>query len=206
MLNVIEPQEHHSYQASVHPFLQELSISCDVALEEEKLTNATYILVDEEIEGFQGGILLLKKRLETLYPDVKVYLETICPQHNLCTDVWTGYVAFQVNKDISGGHYEKISKLLYRVLYEDLIAFGVKENIPFLYLTMPLVEYLSINFLGMWDFMLEISPRESLDGLFHGILPLRGEAHDTSFNSSFLTPRASLDPFSSQNCDKFITI
>lgn len=180
MFNVIEPQEHHLYLSSIHKFLQELSIAVNFT-EDEDLANVDYILVEEEIQGLQGGILLVKKPLGAVCAAVRTYLETMCPQYQLCSEIWTGRIAFYFSKEISGWDYERISKLLYRSLFEDLIAFGVKENAPFLCLTMPLVEYLSINLLSLWDFMFEVRPRESYDGLFHGILSLARPTRNTSF-------------------------
>jgi hypothetical protein len=106
-----------------------------------------------------------------------------------------------VDKEISGWDYEKISKQVYGALYEDLVAFGVKEDISALYLTMPLVEHLSINLLGFWHFKLEQKPRESRDGLFHGLLSLNGCPHSSSDLWKFEGSNA---PLPSQTCDKII--
>lgn len=178
MFNVIEPQEHHLYASTINLFLQELhdaDLLDAVSLEQDQdLTNATYILLEEELKGLQGGALLLKQPFQDVVPTVRTYLENLCPQYTHQCEIWTGKIAFQISKDISGGDYEKISKLLYRTLYNDLVAFSVKENTPFLCLTLPLVEHLSINMLGLWDFMFEVSPGESNDGFFHGLLSLAG--------------------------------
>lgn len=182
MFNVIEPQEHHLYHSSINLFMQELRIAVNLN-QNEDLAKASYILVEEEIKDLQGGILLLKKPLGAIFPEVRSYLEAMCPQYNSCSEVWVGRIAFCFNKNISGLDYERISKLLYRSLFEDLIAFSVKENIPFFCLTMPLVEYLSINLLSLWDFMFKIRPREFSDGLFHGVLSFTGAMRNTPFTA-----------------------
>ena len=201
MFNIIEPQEHHLYESTINVFLQELHSAVGFE-QDQNLTNATYILLEEELKGLQGGVLLLKQPLEAISKEVRTYLETICPQYNPSSEIWTGRIAFKMGEDISGRDYERVSKLLYRTLYEDLIAFGVKENTPFLCLTLPLVEHLSIDMLGLWPYLMKIRPCESPDGLFHGILSLAGEMHSSS---DFWSSELNGDSLALQNCDKIIT-
>ena len=200
MFNVINPCEHHLYKSSIYSFLQDLHTA--MSLEQiQDLTNAVYVLIGGEVKEFQGGMLLLKQPLETVPPEIGTYLRALCPQYKSCTEIWTGRVAFQVSQDISGGDYERLSKLLYRALYQDLVAFSIKENTPFLCLTLPLVEHLSIDMLGLWPYLLKVSPHESSDGLFHGILSLT--------RTTPSAPRGEIEernsPFNPQNCDNIIT-
>lgn len=204
MFNVIEPQEHLLYKSSIDLFLQELHIAVGLKNDQD-LTHATYVLLEEKIEGIEGGILLLKQPLEVSSKEVRSYLRALCPQYTPYSEIWTGRIAFRFSKDISGWDYEKISTLLYCALYEDLVAFSVKENTPFFYLTLPLVEHLSIDMLGFWPYLLKVSPHESLDGLFHGILSLIKAQQDVPSNHPLGKTEETNRPFSPQNRDNIIT-
>lgn len=210
MFQLIEPQEHYLYESSINPFLKDLQNSVGLKMDQD-LAQATLLLVRKEIEGIEGGILLLKQSTHMLPSEVEQYLQSFCPQ---IKEVWTGMIAFQMSEEIGGRDFEKICKILYRALYEDLIVFGIKENIPFLCLTMPLIEYLSINLLGLWSYTFEVRKNASSGGLCHGVLSLT--APTQGVNSFWMNDNHLQDPhfvdsatafhvFWAQNCNKFDT-
>ena len=211
MFHFIEPQEHHLYQSSIDPFLKELQDS-KILQRNQNLKQATFILAEEKVKGIHGGILLLKQSITTLSSEVGEYLHTFFPQTK---EIWTGMVALMISEDITGRDFEKICKTLYPALYEDLIFFGIKESSPFLCLTMPTIEHLTIDMLGFWPYVLEVRPSASSDGLFHGILSLadtRQELihfwkNDNNLQvQNLLGSLSAFQSLSAQNCNKIATL
>ncbi len=212
MFYLIEPQEHHLYESSIKPFIKELKYITDLK-DEQDLHQATFLLLKEEIEETRGGILLLKQKTSTLNSEVEGYLRSFCPQ---IKEVWTGRIAFQMSEEIAGRNFDKICKIIYRTLYEELIVFGIRENTPFLCLTMPLVEHLSINLLGLWPYMFEVRPSAASSGaLCHGILALPGPLQETNSlwkydnhlqDPNFVSSETAFHIFWAQNCNKITTM
>ncbi|MBA3814466.1 MAG: hypothetical protein H0X26_08300 [Alphaproteobacteria bacterium] len=212
MFYLIEPQEHHLYESSITPFVEELQ-SITVFKGEQDLQQATFLLLKKEIKDVCGGLLLLKQKTSTLNPEVEGYLRSFCPQ---IKEVWTGSISFQMSEEIAGRDFDKICKILYRSLYEELIVFGIRENITFLCLTMPLIEQLSINLLGLWPYMFEVRPSAASSGaLCHGILalpgPLQGANSFWKYDNplqdpNFVSSETAFHIFWAQNCDEINTV
>lgn len=202
MFHFIEPQEHHLYQSSIDPFLSELHVLTELKKEKDlgqALNQARFLLVKREIKGIKGGVLLIKKRISMLDPEVAEYLCTFSPHLN---EVWTGMVSFQMHEEIAGRDFEKVCKTLYCTLHKDLTVFSIKEKTPYLCLTMPRIEYLTINLLGLWPYVFEARPDGSSNDLFQGILALTGAkqaANPSCSKSDFQTLVA-------QNCNKIVTV
>lgn len=207
MFHVIEPQEHRFYQSSIGQFVGDLQDAMIIA-QHHDLTRATFLLVEEDIDGISGGILLLKQHTTSLPVKLQEYLHKYYPH---LQEVWTGAVAFQMSETLRGRDFEKSSKALYRALYEDLIVFGIKENAPLLCLTMPLIEHLSIEVLGLWPCLLDVKSTES-DGIFHKLLRLLGTSQETRLackDDKTLHKPEEVSPtfqlLSAQKCNKIVT-
>lgn len=207
MFYVIEPQEHHFHQSSINRFVEDLQDAMIIG-QHHDLTRATFLLVEEDIDGISGGILLLKQHTTTLPIKLQEYLHKYYPHFQ---EVWTGAVAFQMDKILDDRAFEKSSKALYRALYEDLIVFAIKENAPLLCLTMSLVEHLSIEVLGLWPCLLDVKSTES-DGLFHKVLRPLGTSQETrlacKYDKGMREERVSSPDFpllSAPKCNKIVT-
>lgn len=65
----------------------------------------------------------------------------------------------------------------YRELYEGFVEFGRIKGIGFLIMKLSPKVYNSTKIYGLWPYVVELKPDNSLDGLFHGILPLTGSQY-----------------------------
>lgn len=208
MFYFIEPQEHHFYQSNITQFIKDLQDAAIIG-QPYDISQATFLLVTEDVEGISGGVLLLKQSINLLSPEIRKRLRERYPH---LQDIWTGAILFQMDEALTGRAFEKACKALYRALYEDLIVFSIKENAPLLCLTMPLIEHLSIEVLGLWPCVLDIRSSSS-NGLFHKVLQLPGTpqkpVHECKYNKAIegSMPSSPVSPlFSTQNCNKNSTL
>jgi hypothetical protein len=176
MFHVYEPNEHYLCRDLINPFLKDLPEG--VLLFPSDLPQATFILLPEEVKPIKGGALLVKRKMGFLHPTLKAKLEARFP---LMQDVWTGTICLQLPDDITGRDFDSICKIFYRMIYEDLVAFGIKERTSFVCLTLTSIEQLSTEVMGFWPYVLGVRADESSDGLFHGILSLKGSQLETQW-------------------------
>ncbi len=169
MFEFIEADEHRLYKSRIIPFLEK--IAEDPRLYEifEEWNQATFLLANDKSNSIQGGALLLKQSTEMLHPRIQEHVSTLYPK---LRKVWTGMISLQIHQDATGRDFEKLCKIFYCNLIEDLISFGIKENTSFLCLTMTPLEYRSMNLQGFRPYAIEVSPESSRDELFHGVLSL----------------------------------
>jgi hypothetical protein len=178
MFKTIHPNEHESNRDLIDPFLKKLKASKpSLGNNFSDISNATFILAEENPDRIGGGAVLLKKKEETLHPQIRERLDAfVSPDQH----VWFGTVALNLRHDISGQDFVRFSKLFYRELYEALMVFGRQEKTAFLCLRLPASEHLTTDILEYWPYVMSIRPKESGDGFFHSVLALTGTRNETT--------------------------
>ena len=173
MFQTITPSEHKSHKEMIDSFMKEFEpYNPSIFKNFHELNEATLILANEDLENIKGGAILLKRKPSSLHPILQAYLKDIAFPNQ---QVWAGTIYLHFHEEIRGHAFESLCKIFYRNLYESLIAFGVKEKTSFLCLTLDPCEHLCTDLMGFWPYKVQVRPRESKDGLFHGLLYLTCE-------------------------------
>jgi hypothetical protein len=168
MFTIIEPKDHYLYKTEVELFsgLIKERVILHYSFQDHK--RATFIAIKDQSNGIFGGAILLKQRVGTLHQKVDKHLSTLAPKNG---EVWTCSVLLH-GENHSLSQNESFCILFYQKLYQQLVAFGIKEQMDFLCLILEPGEYLCTEVIGSWPYVFEVKPHESRDGLFHGILSL----------------------------------
>lgn len=175
MFSIIEPKDYLFNKSLVDPLLEVIKCHSSLSSNFENHKDATFLVVKDEPRGIYAGALLIKKSLASLYKTVGKNIHKLA-FHN--ENVWTCTLSIQMAENEASPRYEYFCKNFYRNLYEKLLEFGIKEKVDFLWVTLEPVEHLSTELIGSWAYDAKVSPKHSLDGLFHGILPLtRSQLH-----------------------------
>jgi hypothetical protein len=171
MLKIIEPKHQCYYKGRVDLLMGLMRLYQDIPLTTEEQTRATFIVGEDDTSGIYGGAILHQKSVNELQTQLKGIVSTLSPQME---DVWVGTLAFLVedNKMSSNAGNFTPPQKFYKSLLEKFMEFGNAEDVRFLCLTLNPFEHLRTKNRGFWPYILEVKPQDSLDGLFHGILPL----------------------------------
>lgn len=171
MLKIIEPTQQCYYKARIDLLMGLMRLYQDIPLSYEEQTRATFIVGEDEECGIYGGSILHKKNVTDLQSQLKGVVSTLTPQME---EVWVGTLSFFIEdkKEPFNVHGGGCHQKFYKNLLEKFMEFGNKEGIGYLCLTLNPFEHLRTKNRGFWPYILEVKPQDSLDGLFHGILPL----------------------------------
>ena len=190
MLEMIRPKGHPSpharYRSRIDLLMGIIKYSQDLPLTGEE-QQATFVLgLAEDTEDkylhkgdLYGGALIYQRSAAHLPFSFKGLLASPSQEN-----IWSGAISFFINplnrKSLTTPPEVKRRQLdsddgfhlFYTALLEKFMEFGHENHIDFLYLTLPPREYHNTKTKGNWSYAIEISPEESPDGLFHGILSL----------------------------------
>lgn len=171
MLKTIEPTQQCYYKGRIDLLMGLMRLYQDIPLSYEEQTQATFIVGEDEESGIYGGSILHKKNVTELQSQLKGIVSTLTPHME---EVWVGTLSFFIEDkrasfNTNGSDYHQ---KFYKELLEKFMEFGRQEGIGYLCLTLNPFEHLRTKNRGFWPYILEVKPQDSLDGLFHGILPL----------------------------------
>ncbi len=175
MLKLIEPKDHYNYRSRINLFLGLLEFYQNTTLHLEEQSQCSFILDEEEDGHISGGAILYKKSIS----DLDKNIEKLVTAFPLNTDyVWASTLVFC--------HPSQVMQVYFQEFYENLLEafreFAYQEDINFLCLTLNPLEYLRTKNKGCWSYIMEVKPQESIDGLFHGILPLSEHNYKVQFS------------------------
>jgi len=173
MFSIIEPSDHKVYQTRIDSFLNLLKIYQNLSVPMEELEEATFIIASDNEYGVYGGAILLEKRIWSLERRIREIVLTFQPE---TYTLWAGRIGFYRGHESPFSLANNLEEYFdfYRNLLEAFNDFGNKKEINFLCLTLNPIEHLKLNNYGFWEYVTKVLPHESLDALFHGILPLSG--------------------------------
>ncbi len=169
MVKLIEPKYHEDHKPLIEPLLELIRDNQDLSASFQNYKKATFVVERDENRGIYGGALLLKKKFSALYEKIGENAHAFASENDV---IWNCTICVQMKPNDSRHYYESLCKILYRNLYEKLLEFGIKERTDFIWLSLTPVEYLSTELIGFWPYEVRLRPKQSPDGLFHGILPL----------------------------------
>lgn len=173
MLTIIEPKDHGAYQTQIDSFLNLLNIYQNYSPSPKVWEQGTFIIASDNEYGVYGGVLLLEKYTWNLEIKIKEIISTFQPETR---GVWTGLIGFYRGHDRPYSEFKILRGYLdfYENLLKALNDFGIEQEIDFLCLTLNPIEHIKVQKYGHWNYICKVLPDESLDSLFHGILPLSG--------------------------------
>jgi len=171
MLKIIDPAQQCYYKARIDLLMGLMRLYQDIPLSYEEQSQATFVVGEDEKTGIYGGSILHKRSVSDLQSQLKNIVMTLTPHTE---EVWVGTLSFFLEDKKAFTSPEEIMcyKKFYKNLLEKFVEFGNEEGIRFLCLTLNPFEHLRTKNRGFWPYILEVKPQDSLDGLFHGILPL----------------------------------
>ncbi|OJW50203.1 MAG: hypothetical protein BGO67_02435 [Alphaproteobacteria bacterium 41-28] len=142
----------------------------------EDQKGSIYILVRER-ESLKGGACLVRRNLKNIQEDVRELVMTHPLQNYVweCSTVCLELPQEQSVKETSELRYSYHS--FYRGLYEGFVEFGKMKGVGFLIMKLSPEVYDATKEFGLWPYVVELKPDNSLDGLFHGVLPLTGSQY-----------------------------
>lgn len=174
MLKIISPTEQNSYRAAICLLLGMMKCEQAVSLTGAEKEVSTFILGEATApdtrflrEGdIYGGAFLCKRDINDLPPSFQNILAGE-------KEVWMGSVTLFINPLMTSlATGEDGCQIFYQELRAKFCEFGKKSEIQYLYLTLSPAEYRYTKQKGLWAYDHEVSPEDSSDGLFHGILAL----------------------------------
>ena len=171
MFQLIEPEEFTLYKERLAPLLTAIIDYPHLYDCFEDGEHTFFLLTQEEYKKIPGGVLLTRQTVEKVHPRLQDFLSIIYSPED---EVWTGTFLFQIHEKLATPKFQKFYEVFYLALLAELFAFGVKAHTPGLCLTLTPVEYLSVKRQELWSFDLEVQPKDSHDGLFHGFWTLNG--------------------------------
>jgi hypothetical protein len=178
MFKVIEPKYHCFYPSCINRFTERIKSRTHVRFSQREQNRATFILTNNEEKDFEGGAILLKKKLKDFPSELVNVLSDFVPSQE---DMWQCVVFISFEKDSPLYETDEMlhfCQIFYRKLYNRLVGFGKKEGTGFLCVSLDSEEYLCTEGLISWPYVFELKPQDSCDGLFHGILPLTGGPYE----------------------------
>jgi len=174
MLSIIEPKEHHLYQSKIDSLLSLLKIYQDFTPSSEKTENATFIVGEDKKQGVYGGAIVYLQNVRTLYHKLATPLLEFFPKRE---QIWCVRLCFCADQDDRVLILEtlELCEDFYVGLYKILVKLGQKKRTSYFALTLPHKEYRNTVTYGDWSYLLEVSPSDSSDYRFHGLLALKAK-------------------------------
>ncbi len=186
MFTTVLPKSHDLHRDSITLFEKMFDNNPNLKTPFQNKEKATYLIEDNTREEYVGGAILVKTKMSSLHRKMG-YRDMTLTCHK--EEVWTCSISLQIQN--AAFDFEAMGKAFYQRLYRELVSFGAKNDVSFLYLILDPGEYLCTEALGFWPYVVENRPQESIDGLFHGLLSLAKER--PVLKSSSLKPTVSTD-------------
>ncbi len=194
MLKTIAPKSQYYYRSRVEVLLGAMRLYQDIPLIPEEQAISTFIIGENHEAQMYGGAVLYQKGVGDLHPRLAQIVSSLDPHKE---DVWVGTVSYFTdnNKPLMSAQEHSASQKFYKTLFEAFLEFGHQQKAGFLCLTLNPSEHLRTKNKGFWPYVIEVTPQESLDKLFHGILPLsetKEKTNDVVRLSPLLSGQSSL--------------
>lgn len=179
MFNIIEPKERQLHQSKIDSLLSLLKIYQDFTPSSEKIENALFIIAENEKFGVYGGAVIYLQNVRTLYHKLAAPLLEFLPKKD---KTWCVRLCFCADQDDRVLILEtlELCEHFYVNLYKILGKLGQKKRTPYFALTLPSKEYRNTVTYGHWSYLLGVSPCDSSDYHFHGLLALKPKKEGNS--------------------------
>jgi hypothetical protein len=172
----IEANHYPFNHYRVHSLLQLLKKAqrLELSLQEQKL--ATFFVADNSEREVYGGAVLLKKRIRNYHKNRSSKFSF--QGERLFS---ASFVLHLANKDpfYMSGKRITFCRHFYEELYRTFFVLGQKQSAPYMWVTLDPEEALCLETLSNFPFMLRMKPKDTIDGLFHGLLALKKDIAKT---------------------------
>ncbi len=166
----VESTYHPFYGRRVEGLLETLKDSQGLELSRDAKKLGHFFFPKEKIPNASSGAFLLKQRVPSFYQNSISHFAFRGKR------VWTCSFALSLHnqhpESMDDGVVAQV-KRFYREFYDTLVTFGQERKIPSLFVTLSHRESLCVEEFGDFPFVLKIQPRDTIDGLFRGVLALR---------------------------------
>ncbi|MBX9620682.1 MAG: hypothetical protein K2X28_01390 [Alphaproteobacteria bacterium] len=171
MLNIIEPRDHHLHTSKISSLLNFLKIYQKFSLLPEEKEAATFIIAENEKFGVYGGAVVYLQDVKRLYHKLAAPLLEFLPKKE---QIWCVRLCFNADQNDRVLILETLALCedFYVNLYKILCALGQKKRTPYFALTLRTQDHQNTLNYGRWSYLLGISPYDSSDYHFHGLLAL----------------------------------
>lgn len=171
MLSIIEPKERHLYQSKIDSLLSLLKIYQKFSLPPEEKENATFVIAENEKFGVYGGAVVYLQNVKALYHKLATPLLEFLPKKEQIWCVRLCFCAGQDDRILILETFE-LCEDFYASLHKILKKLSQKKKTPYFALTLRTQDYQNSLTYGRWSYLLGVSPYDSSDYHFHGLLAL----------------------------------
>ena len=182
MLTIIDPKDHAFYRPQMDSLLSLLKIYQNFSLMPEEKKEATFFMADNETFGVYGGVVIYPQEVKNLYPSLaRAFLEFLPNKEK----VWAAQLCFCLEQDDGFLTLEGLDlcERFYRDIYQRLREKFKADPESYFAFTLEPRDYRHSVRYGRWPYLLEVSPSESSDHRFHGLLMVKDQ-ENTSHNQS----------------------
>jgi hypothetical protein len=169
MFMTIEPKDHHFHRLLLNSFLELIKKNSVLSHSFQNHKEATFINFQDKKKMIFGGALLLKQKVTALHKKIGERITKLASKKG---EIWTCTLCLQLENDKYPADFESVCETIYRDIYKKLAEFGIQKKIDYLCMVLEPGEHLCTEAIGAWPYVFELSSRDSLDNLFHGILSL----------------------------------
>jgi hypothetical protein len=174
--DILESEKEIFEKQLIDLVTKQMSCFQGIKIFSEDQKGSIFIIAGER-ESLKGGACLVRRRLNNIQEDVRELVTTLPLQNyvwecsTVCLETPYGHSAPETSELRYSYHS------FYRGLYEGFVEFGRIKGVGFLIMKLSPEVYDSTKEFGLWPYVVELKPDNSLDGLFHGILPLTGSQY-----------------------------
>lgn len=177
---VVESHKKNFRNNLINGMIERMKFYQGIELPLKNHLNPLFITAEGPSKKMLGAACLLKKEMSEIYEDLGDLVGTLVIHNNYIWECSTIYLELSSHYPVPNTpEGDLFSQDFYRGLYEEFVKFGIKKRINFIIVKLNADVYFSTKEIGLWPYVVEIKPQISADGLFHGILPLRGSQYES---------------------------
>lgn len=185
-----KPGGHAFHQSEIKTLLRLLKSYQHLLFPFEEREKASFLIADHKQQGMYGGAILYRQQtlsftgLSSYKHHQDTIEDVISAFQSEGKEVWMARLCLRVDRRAFPLTSETFQyhEDFYKKLLKYFIAFGKKEGMGFLALTLQLRDYINTKSYG-WPYVLEIKPRDASDRLFHGVLALQVANIESQYQS-----------------------
>lgn len=172
MIKIIRPKDHKFHKPKIEALLDLFAIYQKLELFEEEKNSTTFMVANDTTRGVYGGALVRQQPLKCLDPNVAQLISSLSPTKRR---VWIVNLCSTIEQEKSFPTIEQLNlcETFYQSLFKNFVKFGKETKIGFLVIKLLHKDYFNLKAYGYRSCIFKVEPKDSFDGLFHGILPLK---------------------------------
>lgn len=178
--NIIESEQHILGNHLIDVMVKKMRFFQKKNERMERKNEAIFIIAEGKEGGLLGGACLLKKELHAIHGDIRELVATLSfPDGHVweCSSIYVETLPTYSLQDIPES--KCFAQHFYRELYEKFVEFGKAKNTGFVIMRITAEIYAATKEFGLWPYVVELKPQNSVDGYFHGVLPLTGNQYES---------------------------